>query len=316
MGNHNRLLLLFYITGGSLITVFQRYLTFHFDNFTQNFFRFLSGTVALFLVAAFFYPGEMQRLLKKPRQVGRIGVMSLALVGAQYCAIEGIARTPAVLAGLIATLGIPITIILSAIIFPDEKQVLKSRVFLLGALLALGGSIGLPLLQGHWGNGLSAGAWYLLVSITIGALVMVWLKRILQEIHPICLAGVNCAFTCLCFLAAGLIWGNLASIREAAALPVLVLVISGAFGLLVGGWLAMVNIKVSGMVRTRLAELGMPVLIGILGFLCFNETLTPGQGINGLIILTGCLIIILRRNEKAAPAHRPVRKGACLCTTK
>jgi O-acetylserine/cysteine efflux transporter len=222
--------------------------------------------------------------------------MSFFLVFAQYFTVEGLACTSAVLAGLISTLGIPLTLAVTALFFRDERQLFGSWTFKLGLLLALGGALCMPLLQHGLNGAATRGAWYLILSAVIVALVTVWIKKMLQDIHPLSLAAVNCGFTCVFFLPAGLFWGDLSRIVHVPAVPTLVLFFSGAFGLVVGGWLAMVCIQKAGVSITRLAELATPVIIGLLGYWLFREALTIPELVSGVVVMAGCGLVLMRNN--------------------
>ncbi len=63
-----------YAVGASFVPVFQRYLTFHFDQFTQNFYRFLTGSSCLVLLSGLLWPRELLRLLRSRKGMAGVAV--------------------------------------------------------------------------------------------------------------------------------------------------------------------------------------------------------------------------------------------------
>ncbi len=183
--NRKRVLLGFYVIGGSFITIFQRYLTFYFDNFTQNFFRFLTGSLSLLLVSIFFFRNDLKKISQDLGQLGKIGLLAILSAFSQ---------------------------------------------FLFGALF----------------------------------------------------------------------WGCLAKVKEVSSFTNTILLVSGAYGLMIGMGLAFMSIKTFGVVIVRLAELSAPVFTGVLGYFLFKETLSLLQIVFGAILISGCFLILPKVKEGKA----------------
>lgn len=290
-------LLGFYVIAASFIAIFQRYLTFYFDNFTQNFFRFLTGSLSLLLVSIFFFRDDLRKISQSLNQLGRIGLLAILSAFSQFLFIEGLSRTSAVMGGLISILGFPLTIGLAMMIFSDEKEIARGRNFVLGSFLAIGGTIGLILSKGNLNLTYSLGTLYLLIAIIVFSIAALITKKLVITSNPICIATLVAGFMCIIFLFGALFWGCLAKVREVSPFTNIILLLSGAYGLMIGMGLAFVSIKIFGVIIFKLAELSAPVFTGIFAYFLFKETLSLLQVVFGAILIGGCFLILPKIKE-------------------
>ena len=286
-----------YTVGGSFIVIFQRFLTFSYDSFTINACRFLAGAATLLGVVIIFRRAELARTLRRPAQVRNIAFLSLLGFVPQLLVVEGIARVPAVMAGLIGLLGLPLSIGLAVLAFPDERRSVKGAGFVAGSVLAIAATLGLTLAQRGGNIEYSTGVLYMLAATLIGVLGSLLTKQLVITSDPICVSGLSTAISSVLFFIAALLWGNLGSVASAPFLNNLVLFGSGAYGLLLGNGLYTVIIKRAGIVVVRFADLAMPVFTGIFGMILFREVLSPAQVGFGVVLLAGCGLILLKRGS-------------------
>jgi len=296
---HDRVPIAVYIVGGSLIAIFQRFLTFSLDSFTINAGRFLAGSATLLALVYVFRRAELRALLRRPAQMRNIAILALLGFAPQALYVEGLARTSAIVSSLIGLLGLPLSIALAVALFPDERQAVRGPGFALGALLAVGATIGLALGQGDLTLEYSTGVLYTFAGTAIGVAMGLLVKRLVITSDPLCVSGLVTGFSAALFVAAALVWGDLGSVLRAPPLTILVLFGSGAYGLLLGGALYTALIKRAGLVIARFADLAMPVFTGLFGLLLFGETLTPLQLAFGALLLLGCGLILLKRGSAA-----------------
>lgn len=280
-----------YVVGGAAVPVFMRYLTFHFDQFTQNFYRLTTGAVCLAALSLWLWPAESRRLLGSRRALMGAALIAVGGVAAQALYVEGVARTSAAIAGLLFLAGLPLSVIGGALAFADERESMRGPRFYLGAPLGLAGAVGLAIVGGSGEWGYSAGVGYLLASTVIGAGLGLLSKRMVLSHHPVCVSALITTLMCPLFLVGALIWGNPGVVKEASAVSLLILFASGAYGLVVGSALYYVCLQRSGLVVTRFGELAMPVFTALGGYLIFQETLTPGQVACGALLLAGCALV-------------------------
>ena len=288
-----------YVVGGSLIAIFQRFLTFSLDSFTINAGRFVAGSATLLLLALIFRRAELRALLRRPDQMRNIAILAVLGFIPQILYVEGLARTSAVVSSFIGLLGLPLSIALAVAIFPDERQAVRGPGFALGALLAVGATVGLALGQGDLTLEYSTGVLFTFAGTVIGVAMGLLIKRLVITSDPLCVSGMVTTFSAVLFVAATLVWGDSGSILSAPPLTILVLFGSGAYGLLIGGAVYTLIIKRSGLVIARFADLAMPVFTGLFGLVLFDERLTPLQVIFGAVLLVGCSLVLTRRGSAA-----------------
>lgn len=290
-----------YVVAASLLPIMQRYLTFYFDPITLSFVRHVAGSAVMLLIAALVAPAELRAIFALPRRffglVFLAGLYSVSII----LFITGLSRTSAVMSSLIALLGLPLTIMLLMVSFPDERRRARGWRFYLGTSLSIGAAGALALSNGLQGTQDAIGTLCLVGSALIQASAAVFTKRMVLAFHPLCLGAVNGALMAAYFGVGTLLWGDLASVTAAPPPVVGLLLFSGVYGLLVGGGLYLANMKRFGMVVTRLAELSTPVFTGLFGFLVFGEGLQPAQVALGVVLIAGCALIL---SSNRGPASR------------
>lgn len=304
MKNKKILLIASYAIGGALITIFQRYLTFYFDNFTQNFYRFLAGSASLLLISLLFYPEDLKETLKNKKLIAGIIFLAGLTAVAQLFLIEGLACTSAIVSGFINTFGLPLTIIMAILFSPGEKEIAGKKNFIPGFFLAFGGTIGFIFSKGKTSLEYSAGILYLIIGTVIGTFIVLLQKKLVTRSNPVCVSTLLTAFMCLFFFIGGLIWGDLSKIRNVSFFTNFILFASGVYGLIIGISLSFVNIKISGILITKIAELTIPVFTALFAFILLKEKLNIVQTVSGSVIIAGSLITVLasmkgRKNERS-----------------
>ncbi|OIN97664.1 hypothetical protein AUJ66_02470 [Candidatus Desantisbacteria bacterium CG1_02_38_46] len=294
MKNKKILLIIFYVIGSSIVTILQRYLTFYFDTFTQNFYRFLAGSSSLLLISFLYYPRDLKEILKNKKIIKNIFLLSGMLAAFMFFYIEGLSHISATITGFIFTLSLPLTILLTVLFFPSEKAVLKRKGFYIGFFLTFGGTIGFIFSKGNLNFEYSIGITFIIIATLIGVFTTLLQKRLIANLNTVCVSALITAFMCPFFFISSLIWGNLSRVANAPLLTNIILFVSGVYGLMIGINLALMNIKISGILITRIAELSIPVFIALFAFIFLKESLNVLQTIFGIIIIVGSLIVTLR----------------------
>ena len=294
------LLLAAYAVGASAVVIFQRYLSFHFDQFTQNFFRFLTGAICMLVLCLIAWPGEVKRLLHSRRGMAGVGLITLGGLVAQALFVEGVGRTSAVLAGVIPILGVPLSTAAGALLFADERRVVRGPGFRVGAPLALAGAVllalGKPGTDGHYASGVH----YLLGATLVAAGLVLVSKRMVLHYHPVCVTTFSTSLMSVGFLAGALLWGHPEKVLQVPPVTVGILLFSGAYGLMIGGALYYVALKRCGMVLTSFTSLATPVFSGVLGYLLFRESLTPREMLAAAVLLVGCTLVVTGKTRGEA----------------
>ena len=292
---HRIWVLIFNVLGYSLVVIFQRYLTFHFDTFTMNFYRFLAGSIFLLSLAYIISREDLKNILKSPSLLRRMVLLAFLIAIAQTLIIEGLAHTSATLVGLLGILGIIFSITITSLVFQDERRVLQGRMFALGSTLALIGVIGVILGKESLTLKYSLGSLYVVLAMLIGSGSSVLQKRVISSTHPVASGAIISGMMCLLYFFPAFLWGDMVKITRISWKMNFMLFGSGIFGLFVGLGLGYISIKFFGMVVHRVARLTTPIFIGIFSYLFLGEQLTAMQMAFGTILLVGCFLA-MRRN--------------------
>ncbi len=296
------LVLLAYPMLGSLVSVMLRYLLRTFDPWTVAGVRSLSGGLFLLCVAFVLWRGELRTFARDPRQLRLLLVTTLLGIVPGWLTNEAISRIPALVASLLGTLSLPLMSVLAALVFADERRVLRSSSFWLAAPLLLGGTAGLALAQSARAStltdtgGYGLGIAMLLLSFLLNAIPQLFLKHAVSDAHPFVLSGSLGVAGGLIYSVLAFVFGEPARLATAPTWLTVLLVLSGAYGLLTGSALYLAAVKRFGLIVVNLVWLISPVFVGLFGYEVLNELPTAGQLWSGLALLAGCGIVLISRN--------------------
>lgn len=295
-------LLTLYVVCASFITIIQRYLSFHFDSFTQNAYRTVAGALGLLLIVALFRRRQFRQLLQRPGLAGRVLVLAILTTVTNSLFVEGVTRTSATLSGLLSLLILPLTVGLAVLIFPDEREATRSPRLRAGLLLALLGTAGLTFWSSTGGSSEALGVLCLVGSAVVGAVFSLLTKRLLVTADPLCMGALNTSVVGVFMIVEALLWGDLGAVRQVAPIVNVTLILSGMYGLFIGVGLQFVNIGRFGLVVTRVSELAMPAFTALFAFLLFRERMAPLQIAFAVLLLGGCFLVLTGPASKATPA--------------
>lgn len=296
--NKNKWILISYIFFGGLIDIPRRYLVTQFDSFTQNSYRFFFGSLSLFIISFIFYRKELKQMFGNKKMWVPLIFMSAIFQFSQYIYTEGLARTSVVIANLVLTMGIPLTIIISSAIYPDEKKQTRGKHFFLGAALAIGGTLGTALSRGDLTVEYSLGIVYLIIASLLIIVALLMIKNFTKQINPICLGSLSSGLMCIFFFIEAFIWGDVTKIARVSSFTNFLLVFSGVQGLLSGIGLGYLCINIYGIIVSNFAMIAMPVIAWIFGYIFFKETLNPMQIFFALVLTSGCYLILKQNMAK------------------
>lgn len=196
----------------------------------------------------------------------------------------------------------------AAIMFPAERRIIKSPVFLAalalvitGTLLTVAQSPSFGAKSGVLGIGLamSAGIGYAAYALTV--------RRCMSGFGPIV------SFAAISQLTAVLMVGLMIPLGERAGLAALdmpparmgLFLLSAAIGIAAGHVLYYLSIARLGVaVSTGVVQL-QPFTVGVLSMLVHGETLLPGQWATGLIAVAGAMLMLWIQHHLARPPATP-----------
>ena len=126
--------------------IFVRYLSGYLDVHTQNAFRYLSGSLSLFIIVSIFFRSEFKQCLKVWK---KLFITAFFLIIMQTFWVMALYRVLPAFVSLIGKISIVLTVIVSFVFFPEERESIKSAKYILGTLLCLLGVIGVKIGRAH-----------------------------------------------------------------------------------------------------------------------------------------------------------------------
>ncbi len=213
--------------GWALAPVFIRYLSPHYNAYTQSFVRYASAAAALTPWCAVFYPRELRQALGRWRAL--LGI-SLLVVLMQTAWTLAIYKTTATSAQLVVKLQVPMVALLSYAAFHEERGVIRDPRFLAGAALSLFGVWGVLLKEPGAGALPSPDRsfWLLMLVNVCWAVYIVASRHACRDLHPVPMFTVVANLVTVGFLPMMLWKGDAAQVVSAGPGVAAVAFLSGA----------------------------------------------------------------------------------------
>ena len=271
------------------VPVIIRYLTGHLDTWSQNAYRYL---VAFVIWTPF--------LLLRVRQ-GRVenSVWEKALIPTVLNILQQILYTtafyyiePALMSLLVKTSLIWI-MVFALLLFPDERSLLRSRLFWVGLPLCVVGVIGVMVFkEGFTVKGTAVGIFLTLACGLSWGAYTVSVRYFFREVDSRTGFAVIAVYTTVGLLVLALIFGQP---QQGLRLPLrawIAVVGSGLLGIALGHVFYYVAIKRVGATISALFMLITPLGVYAVTSYLFGETLGVKQWIAGAVLLSGAALVL------------------------
>ena len=269
--------------------VMIRMLRFDFDIYTQNFYRYAGATVFLFAIGFSFM---RKKMLYAAVNLKMLLIPSLIMSLHQVFYTAGVFMTSAVVSSLIGRLNAIVIPVLSCIFYIDERQIVKNKNFILGAVIAFIGVAGVILGKGVYDDeGFSVGILLVMLGTTTWSIYAVWIKKIVRSLDPLAIISYVSLLSSVLFLPLALKLGDIGSIRNVSFDTNILLFGSGILGVGVGNIFYNHAVRYVGTSISSVFFLLMPFSVGILGFIILGETLSVIQIIAGIFSILGCWLV-------------------------
>lgn len=273
--------------------IFIKLLSFHFDIYTQNFYRYLGASFFLLGANCLWNRREVWEALRKIR----LFIIPAVLISLfQTVWVKGIYLLEPGIAVLLSRSSILFVTVFSFIIFRDERRIIKSRAFILGSLLAIIGVSGVILgkLGFHFQN-FNLGVVFILIGAFIWSCYVLTIKTIVGKINPLVAVNIVFLLSLPFFLVGCLLFGDITALTGMSKGVNSLLFISGILGVGIANAFNYQSIKLIGTAITSSFVLVTPFLTAALSYFFFGEVLTLGQILFGLVLITGCGLLVLTR---------------------
>ena len=240
-------------------------LSFYFDNYTQNFYRYLAGSFVLIIINLIFYRKELFNCLK---EIKNFIFPTILVFAYQITSVAGIYMLTPTVAVLIGKSSVLFTTLFSFIFFVDERKIIKSKSFIFGSLLAIIGVCGVIIGKGSLHlNSFNLGAILILISSVLWALYTIVIKVRVQKTDPFVSASIIFTMSLPLFFISALLFGNMKTLYTAPRNIILILFLSGIFCVGIANAFNYKSIKLIGTVISSNLILITPFFTAIFSYL-------------------------------------------------
>ncbi|MGB9760785.1 MAG: DMT family transporter, partial [Thermoproteota archaeon] len=282
----------------SLGNIFIAYLNLFFDNYTQNFFRYISAAVTLLLFSLAFNKNKYFSSLKNLKAL-TIPILTVFIF--QIFNVYGIAFTTPTIATLITRLSVIFVDILSFFLFSEERVTLTNKNFIVGTLLSLFGVSGVVLVGSslfYSKEMFFVGVLFLVLTSILWAIYIVSIKVALRNSDPL-------STTTNVFLISGVMYfpfsvftGGIYKVFNENLVISFLLIISGILSIGIGNFLNYYAIQELGASISTNLQLLIPVVTGILSVVTLNEPMPFSKVVFSLLTLVGCWLVLKALNRE------------------
>ncbi len=270
--------------------LFIKFLWSYFDNYTQNFYRYLAAVAILMPVNLIFFRKQFVSSLKNIRQ---FILPALLVFTFQILWVQGVYLLEPAMAALIGKSSVLFVILLSFLFFSDERKVLSSRNFITGSIMAILGVAGVIIGKSGGQFGIfNHGVIFILLSAFFWALYLMLVKRIVSKTDVIVSVTIIFALALPLFFVASLLFGDISAVCKTPALANVILLASGIFCVGVANAFNYKSIKLIGTSISSNFVLITPLFTAVASYFIFGEVLSFLQIISGAVLVAGCILLL------------------------
>lgn len=270
--------------------VLIKMLSFHFDVYTQNFYRYLAGSSVLMVISLIY---RKRKLFSSLKRIKKFILPAMLVFLYQISFVGGIYLLTPTVASLIGKSSVLFTTLFSFVLFSDERKIIRSRSFIAGSLLAILGVYGVIAGKGSVElAGFNLGAVLILIGSVMWSLYTIVVKVMVREVDPFELASIVFMLSLPLFFIFALLFGDMKALKVAPKGIVAILFLSGALCVGIANAFNYKSIKLIGTVISSNLILLTPFFTAIASYLIFKETLSIYQILSGAALLAGCSILV------------------------
>jgi len=286
--------------GWALAPIFIRYLSHYYDPHTQNLLRYACAVPPLVALSLVYHPTDLKAAFRDWRGMGGIALLNVAQ---QHAWTLGCAGSTATTAQLLSKLSIVFVIILSLILFQEERRGIASPIYLFGTLLSFAG-VGLVTVRNpdSFLPVLDVPTLLLLLTALLWGVYTVWGKRLVLTIHPVPMFAVVSIYTTVGFSLLAAFTGHPGHIMDAGLSPFLLGLISGWIPIALAHPAFHYAQRHLGSAFCSSVALFNPLVTYAIALWVFpDEGLLATQWAGAAALMTGTFMVVYsRRNQGAA----------------
>ena len=271
-----------------------RYLSGHFDPYSQNFWRYAA--------AGLFCAPQIIFCLSRRRMNHRLWLYALVPlignVGMQTCWACALYRVEPGFASLLTKVSILWIALFSFLLFADERYLFRSGRFWVGLILSLMGLAGvIGFSEGFSASGSVSGMILTQLAGLGWAVYTISSRKVTAIVGPGLTFAVLSIYTTIALGVLAFLFGQPMAIVDVSWPIVLLLIASGISAIAIAHTLFIFAIGRIGTLIPSLIILSSPLWVFVISWFVFSERLTIGQMISGLVLLAGGALSTLSRQR-------------------
>lgn len=281
-------------------SVFVKYLiNAGYDAHTQNFYRYAAGTLVVLPFMAL--RARRRGVTIKPRLLGLLALTTLPNLSHQISWTVSLNWINPGLASFLNKSSVLFAAVLAFVFFREERWLFRSRKFLTGLTLTVVGTAGLALLRGdlHVVDA-NLGVVLVLIAAASWAGYSVAAKRPTAEVGPTVAFGIVGIFTTAVLFVFALRWGDLSLWNRQPWHVNAIMLGSGILCIGIAHTLYYYAMRVLTVSVCATMLLTTPLGTLLISRWLFNEKLTTGQVLSGIVLLAGGVLTLLAKEKPAA----------------
>jgi drug/metabolite transporter (DMT)-like permease len=278
----------------TMVKAINRSFSVHF----QNAWRYLVSLAVLW--PAYLLTADRSRIradfAEVRRLAGKIALIALVQYAFQFSYTYSLTLIYPGLMTLVQQTTAIFGALLAVAFFPDERRIVRDRMFLVGAMFAVSGALLVVLGGGSWGSAeFNVGVLSALAGALAWALLGTLIKRWVPHVPP--LLSISSVFTILVplFLASYAVASRGFPVPAAPPIDWVVMVTSGLLGVGIGQSLFYRAVPVIGVATSTSIGLLIPLLATVISWLTFGEKLSAIQVVGGCLLVAGSWFVIRLR---------------------
>lgn len=277
------------------------------DQNVQNLFRYAAATIGLWIIVLSLFGAEALQAWRRwyafllPAAINC--VFQVVLVRAFY--LKGIFPT---FSSLLAKSSVVFAVVLAYVFFRDERLTIRSRRFILGAILAMAGVLGVILFDAKASatatvaqrSDLIVGVPLILSQAFLWACYTLAMKRVVRKTRPLVGFAMVATYTTLFFLVLACIRSRPSEFLQLNALNMALMLASGVLSISAAHSLYFRAVERLGVGISAAFMLITPLFTGIMSWAWHNERLSFGQILMGIVLLTGAYHVLVAARKAQA----------------
>ena len=181
------------------------------------------------------------------------------------------------------------------LLFPDERRVIRSRAYVLGVIVVIGGTSGALLMGKERPD--TAATLGILLAIASGLLFALYslaVRKYMRDTNSVVAFAVISQYTAAAMVVLMLLFGRRSGVEaiELERSEFLLLLLSAVIGIALGHVLYYMSIARLGVaVSTGVLQL-FPFMVAVASLFLFGEVLTTAQWISGSVAVAGAILML------------------------